>query len=106
MTQPLSRQLLPRPKTWPDRIVQFGGGNFLRGFVDWVIDILNEETDFAAGIVLVKATPGAYDALDRQDRLFTTWLCRPHALPYCWSVFSLIPTGFDVQLWTAFASVY
>ena len=74
MTQPLSRRLLPHPKTWPDRIVQFGGGNFLRGFVDWVIDILNEETDFAAGIVLVKATPGTYDALDRQDRLFTACL--------------------------------
>ena len=74
MTQPLSRQLLPRPKTWPDRIAQFGGGNFLRGFVDWVVEILNEETDFGSGIVLVKATPGTYDALDRQDRLFTTWL--------------------------------
>lgn len=74
MTQLLSRRLLRHPKTRPDRIVQFGGGNFLRGFVDWVVEILNDETDFDSGIALVKATPGAYDALDRQDCLFTTWL--------------------------------
>lgn len=74
MTPLLSRRLLRRPKTRPDRIVQFGGGNFLRGFVDWVVEILNDETDFDSGIVLVKATPGRYDALDRQDRLFTVWL--------------------------------
>jgi len=52
----------------------YGGGNFLRGFVDWVVDILNEETDFAGGIVLVKATPGRYPALEAQDGLFTTYL--------------------------------
>ena len=74
MTQLLSRRLLRQHRTRPDRIVQFGGGNFLRGFVDWVVEILNDETDFDSGIVLVKATPGAYDALDRQDCLFTTWL--------------------------------
>lgn len=74
MTPLLSRRLLRQPKTRPDRIVQFGGGNFLRGFVDWVVEILNDETDFDSGIVLVKATPGRYDALDRQDRLFTAWL--------------------------------
>ena len=74
MTQLLSRRMLRQPKTRPDRIVQFGGGNFLRGFVDWVVEILNDETDFDSGIVLVKATPGTYDALDRQDCLFTTWL--------------------------------
>ena len=58
----------------PERIVQFGGGNFMRGFVDWVVDVLNAETDFASGVALVKATPGRYDALDAQDCLFTTYL--------------------------------
>ena len=74
MTQPLSLEIAPDVKRYPERIVQFGGGNFLRGFVDWVVDVLNDETDFAAGIVLVKATPGRYDALDQQDCLFTTYL--------------------------------
>ena len=70
----LTRDLLENGERLPERIVQFGGGNFLRGFVDWVVDVLNDETDFASGIVLVKATPGRYDALDAQDCLFTTYL--------------------------------
>ena len=74
MMQPLSGRLFSALPVLPPRIVQFGGGNFLRGFVDWTVQILNEETDFAGGIVLVKATPGRYDALDEQDCLFTTYL--------------------------------
>ena len=70
----LSRKLLEKEARYPERILQFGGGNFLRGFVDWVVDVLNEETDFASGIALVKATPGTYEALDGQDCLFTTYL--------------------------------
>ena len=73
MTQPLNRALFDRPRH-PERVVQFGGGNFLRGFVDWTIDILNEETGFKSGVALVKATPGDYADLDAQDCLFTTCL--------------------------------
>ena len=74
MPPPLSNRFYPERPVYPERIVQFGGGNFLRGFVDWVVDLLNAETDFGGGIVIVKATPGAYDALDAQDCLFTTYL--------------------------------
>ncbi len=74
MLKPLSRELHPNLTRYPERIVQFGGGNFLRGFVDWVVDVLNTEADFASGIVIVKARPGAYDLLDQQDCLFTTYL--------------------------------
>jgi tagaturonate reductase len=74
MTKMLCRDHYPQRKRHPERIVQFGGGNFLRGFVDWVVDLLNAETDFASGIVIVKATPGTYDELDEQDCLFTTYL--------------------------------
>ena len=74
MAELLTRDLVSVTERYPERIVQVGGGNFLRGFVDWVVDILNEETDFGSGIVLVKATPGSYDALDEQDCLFTTYL--------------------------------
>ena len=74
MTTPLNAELVSKARPCRERIVQFGGGNFLRGFVDWVVDVLNEETDFASGIALVKATPGRYDALDAQDCLFTTYL--------------------------------
>lgn len=74
MPKLLSRDLHPNLKRYPERIVQFGGGNFLRGFVDWVVDVLNAETDFGSGVVIVKATPGTYEALDEQDCLFTTHL--------------------------------
>lgn len=70
----LSRDLHPDLPRYPERIAQFGGGNFLRGFVDWAVDVLNAETDFNSGVALVKATPGSYDDLDAQDCLFTTYL--------------------------------
>lgn len=67
---PLNRQTAQKPVAYPERIVQFGAGNFLRAFADWAIDILNQEADFNSGVVVVKATPGTYDALDDQDGLF------------------------------------
>lgn len=74
MPQFLTGKLVDKRRVYQERIIQFGGGNFLRGFVDWTVDILNEETDFGSGIVLVKATPGSYDTLDEQDCLFTVYL--------------------------------
>ena len=74
MLKQLDRSDYPAKRTFPERIVQFGGGNFLRGFADWVVDVLNEETDFAAGVALVKATPGDYADLDAQGCLYTTYL--------------------------------
>ena len=38
----------------PIKVVQFGEGNFLRAFVDYMIDIANEKTDFNGSIVIVK----------------------------------------------------
>lgn len=55
----------------PERILQFGGGNFLRGFVDWMVNILNKKSLFNGSVVIVKPTPsGDYDALNAQDGLF------------------------------------
>ncbi|MEM9261024.1 MAG: tagaturonate reductase, partial [Bacteroidota bacterium] len=55
----------------PLKVLQFGGGNFLRAFVDWMIDVLNEQTDFKAGVAIVKPTErGDYDALRKQDGRF------------------------------------
>ena len=31
--------------------IQFGEGGFLRGFVDWIVQVVNETTDFNAGVV-------------------------------------------------------
>ena len=37
-----------------ERIIQFGEGNFLRGFVDWFVQGLNEKTDFDSSVVVVQ----------------------------------------------------
>lgn len=37
----------------PERVLQFGEGNFLRGFVEHFIDVMNERTDFQGKVVVV-----------------------------------------------------
>ncbi len=52
-------------------MVQFGEGNFLRGFVDWIIDILNEKTDFNGAVEIVQPRDKtAYQKVNAQDGLF------------------------------------
>ena len=56
-----------------DKILQFGGGNFLRGYFDWMIQVLNEQTDFNGNIVVVKPTKrGDYEDLRSQHGLYHT----------------------------------
>ncbi|MGJ3237130.1 MAG: tagaturonate reductase [Anaerolineae bacterium] len=67
----LNRQTTNLQSILPERVVQFGAGNFIRAFVDWMIQRLNEETDFSSSVVVVKVTPNSkYDDLDAQDGLF------------------------------------
>lgn len=56
---------------YTERIIQFGTGNFLRGFFDWQIDLLNEKTDLDAGIVILKSTNSKRPSLNLQDGLYT-----------------------------------
>ncbi len=39
---------------YPTKVIQFGEGNFLRAFVDWIIWNTNQKTDFNAGVVVVQ----------------------------------------------------
>lgn len=58
---------------YPERIIQFGEGNFLRAFVDWQIDLLNEHTDLNAGVVIVRPIQSNFPpSLSTQDGLYTT----------------------------------
>ncbi|MEZ4939232.1 MAG: tagaturonate reductase [Saprospiraceae bacterium] len=69
--QLLNRQNANIPAAYPERILQFGGGNFLRGFADWMVDVLNNKTGAQLGIVVVKPTErGDYDEWRHQDGLF------------------------------------
>lgn len=59
--------------SYPERVIQFGEGNFLRAFVDWQIDLLNEHTDLNAGIVVVRPIASDFPpSLSTQDGLYTT----------------------------------
>ena len=58
---------------YPERIIQFGEGNFLRAFVDWQIDLLNEHTDLNSGVVIVRPIASDFPpSLSTQDGLYTT----------------------------------
>lgn len=55
----------------PERIIQFGEGNFLRAFVDWIIYNMNEKTDFNSSVVVVQPIEkGMVDMLNAQDDLY------------------------------------
>ncbi len=59
----------------PERVLQFGEGNFLRGFVDYFFDIANETCGFNGKIVLVQPiAQGLADFVNEQDGLYTLYL--------------------------------
>lgn len=62
-------------KARPVRVVQFGEGNFLRAFVDYMIDIANEQGRFDGDIVLIKPISfGSLDNFHKQDCQYTVSL--------------------------------
>ena len=55
-----------------ERVLQFGEGGFLRGFADWMLQILNEETSFEGSAVVVQPLPqGMCDRLEEQNCVYT-----------------------------------
>lgn len=56
---------------YPERIIQFGEGNFLRAFVDWIVWNMNEKADFNSSVVVVQPIEnGMVDMLNEQDCLY------------------------------------
>lgn len=66
----LNRQSVAN-KQYPERILQFGEGNFLRAFIDWMVDHLNEKTDFNSGITIIRPIDSSHPSLNKQDGLYT-----------------------------------
>jgi len=59
-----------------EKIIQFGEGGFLRGFADWMLQIVNENTDFDGKVVVVQPIKnGLCDKLTAQGCVYTH-LCR------------------------------
>lgn len=72
-------ELLSKAKTGkverPVKVLQFGEGNFLRAFVDYMIDIANEQGKFNGDIVLVKPIEfGNLDRFHEQECQYTVQL--------------------------------
>jgi tagaturonate reductase len=60
-----------RPRPTP-RILQFGEGNFLRAFIDWKIDRMNEKADSDWGVVIVRPIAGGNPhTLNEQNGIYT-----------------------------------
>jgi tagaturonate reductase len=59
-----------------EKIIQFGEGGFLRGFADWMIQKINESTDFGGSVVVVQPIEkGMCDVLSAQNCVYTH-VCR------------------------------
>lgn len=59
----------------PERVLQFGEGNFLRAFVDFFIDILNEKAGFNGKVALTQPiAPGLAEIINSQEGLYTLFL--------------------------------
>ncbi|MBB6218498.1 tagaturonate reductase [Anaerosolibacter carboniphilus] len=62
-------------KSYTEKVLQIGEGNFLRAFVDWIIYEMNKETDFNGSVVVTQPLKnGLIDKLNKQNGLYTLYL--------------------------------
>ncbi|MFV0505061.1 MAG: tagaturonate reductase [Lachnospirales bacterium] len=70
----LNNELLMEQKTIVKRdakknkIIQFGGGNFLRAFVDYYLNLLNENDLMDSGVTLIQAIPQDTPILEKMQQ--------------------------------------
>jgi tagaturonate reductase len=59
----------------PEKVLQFGEGNFLRGFVDWMINGMNQKGLFGGRVIVVQpVAQGLVSKLNQQNGLYTLLL--------------------------------
>lgn len=62
-------------KDAPEKVLQFGEGNFLRAFVDYWFDLANEKANWNGKCVLVQPiAPGLAKMINAQEGLYTLYL--------------------------------
>ena len=70
----LSSKIFPK-KERKVKVLQFGEGNFLRAFVDWIINTMNNKGVFDGSVCVVQPMEfGRVDDLAKQDGLYTLFL--------------------------------
>ncbi len=71
----LNRTTKTNVASYPSRVLQFGEGNFLRAFVDWIIQDMNNKIDFNTGVdVIQPLATGMVDMLNEQDGMYHVYL--------------------------------
>ncbi len=71
----LNKEIYKKFTTYPEKVLQFGEGNFLRAFVDWQIDKMNDEAGFNGSVVVVQPREhGKIHELIEQDCLYTVYI--------------------------------
>ncbi len=69
------KETVTKRQNRPIKIVQFGEGNFLRAFPDYMLDIANEKGLFDGDIAIVKCVPfGSLERFEKQNNLYTVIL--------------------------------
>ena len=59
----------------PEKVLQFGEGNFLRAFVDYFFDVANEKADWNGKVVLAQPiAQGLVEMVNEHDGLYTLYL--------------------------------
>lgn len=62
-------------ESFTERILQFGEGNFLRAFANWMIHEMNHQANFDAGAVVIQPiADGLIKTLNDQDGLYTLYM--------------------------------
>jgi tagaturonate reductase len=71
----LSKKTYSGYQEYPEKVLQFGEGNFLRCFVDWMFHELNKKNGFNGSVVVVQPIDrGMVNMLNEQDGLYTLYL--------------------------------
>jgi tagaturonate reductase len=67
----LNRSNVTDLPVYPERILQFGEGNFLRSFADWMVNRMNKTVGFNSGITVIQPIErGMVEMLNAQDGLY------------------------------------
>lgn len=71
----LKRSTFTGANKYPEKVLQFGEGNFLRAFVDWMFYELNKKANFNGSVVVVQPIDkGMINMLNEQEGLYTLYL--------------------------------
>jgi tagaturonate reductase len=74
-TRLLNKKTYTGFREYPEKVLQFGEGNFLRCFVDWMFQELNKKANFNGSVVVVQPIDkGMVNMLNDQDGLYTIYL--------------------------------